>query len=45
MIHTIIGTIITFVVSSILGYCVSLIKNYKKELKDKKDNENIQNVA
>lgn len=45
MIHTIIGTIITFVVSSILGYCVSLIKNYKKELKDKKENENIQNVA
>jgi hypothetical protein len=40
MIHTIIGTIITFVVSSILGYCVSLIKNYQKKLKEKKDEEN-----
>lgn len=45
MLHTIIGTIITFVVSSILGYCVGLIKNYKAKLKDKKENENIQNVA
>lgn len=45
MIHTIIGTIITFVVSSILGYCVGLIKNYKAKLNEKKSNENIQNVA
>ena len=40
MIHTIIGTIITFVVSSILGYCVGLIKNYKAKLNEnKKENE------
>lgn len=43
--HTIINTSITFVVSSILGYCVSAIKNCKKKLKVKTDNENIQNIA
>lgn len=45
MSHTIINTAITFIVSSMLGYCVSLIKNYKKKLKDKTENENIQNLA
>lgn len=30
MIDTIIKTIITFVASGVLGYCVSTIKNYKK---------------
>lgn len=45
MSHTIINTTITFIVSSMLGYCVSLIKNYKKKLKDKTENENIQNLA
>ena len=45
MSHTIINTVITFIVSSMLGYCVSLIKNYKKKLKDKAENENIQNLA
>ena len=45
MSHTIINTAITFIVSSILGYCVSLIKNYQKKLKDKTDNEKIQNLA
>ena len=45
MLHTIINTSITFIVSSILGYCVSIIRNYKKKLKDKEMNENIQNVA
>ena len=45
MTQTIISTAITFVVSSILGYCVSVIKNYKKKLKDKNDNENVQNIA
>lgn len=43
--HTIINTAVTFVVSSILGYCVSLIKNYKKKLIEKSANENIQNLA
>lgn len=45
MTHAIINTTITFIISSILGYCVSVIKNYKKKLKDKEDNEKIQNVA
>lgn len=45
MVTTIISTVITFVVSSILGYCVSAIKNYKKKLKDKTENEEIQNQA
>lgn len=45
MTHTIINTAITFIISSILGYCVSVIKNYKKKLKSKEKNENIQNVA
>ena len=43
--HTIINTSVTFVVSSILGYCVSVIKNYKKKLKDKEQKEDIQNMA
>lgn len=30
MINTIINTVTTFAVSGILGYCVSTIKNYKK---------------
>ena len=30
MLQTILNTAITFVVSSILGYCVSVIRNYKK---------------
>lgn len=43
--HAIINTVITFVVSGLLGYCVSLIKNYKKKLKQKTDSENMQNIA
>lgn len=45
MTHAIINTTITFIISSILGYCVSVIKNYKKKLKDKTNNEQIQNIA
>ena len=45
MAETIIKTILTFLLSTSLGYCVSAIKNYKKKLKDKSQNENIQNVA
>lgn len=45
MAQTIINTIITFIVSSVLGYCVSLIRNYKNKIKAKEDNENIQNEA
>lgn len=45
MTQTIINTAITFIVSGILGYCVSVIKNYKKKLQDKTKNENVQNMA
>lgn len=45
MITAIISTVITFAVSSILGYCVSTIKNYKRKLQNKNDNENVQNMA
>lgn len=41
----IINTAITFVVSSILGYCVSIIKNYKSKLDNKENNEQMQNIA
>ena len=45
MSHTIINTVITFMISGILGYCVSVIKNYKKKIEEKIKNENIQNIA
>lgn len=45
MTHTILNTFITFLISSILGYCVSVIKNYKRKLQDKEENEKIQNEA
>ena len=45
MVNTILNTIITFVISGVLGYCVSLIRSYKKKLQDKQKNENIQNMA
>ena len=45
MTHTIINTTITFIISSILGYCVSLIRGYKKKLAKKQKNENVQNMA
>ena len=45
MINTIISTSITFVVSSILGYCVSRIKFYKDRILKEKENENVQNIA
>lgn len=35
MIQVIINTIISFVIGGILGYCVSLIKKYKKRYEDK----------
>lgn len=43
--QTAINTTITFIVSGILGYCLSVIKNYKKKLKSKEINEEIQNIA
>lgn len=40
MIQTMINTIITGLASAFLGYCISVIKNYKKKL-DEKENEGI----
>lgn len=45
MLHTAINTAITIIVSGALGYCTSLVKNYKKKLKEKETNENVQNEA
>lgn len=45
MTQTIINTSISFIVGSILTYCIGRIKHYKKKLKDKEENEQIQNVA
>lgn len=45
MINTIINTLITIIVSGVLGYCVSVIKNYKKKLEDNRKNENLQTMA
>ena len=45
MTHTIINTTITFIISGLLGYSVSVIKNYKYRLKQKTENEKLQNIA
>lgn len=45
MIEKIITTIITFVLSTSLGYCVKALKTYKEENAKRKANENIQNEA
>ena len=45
MTQTIINTAITFIISSILGYCVSVIKSYKGKLNQKIENEKVQNIA
>lgn len=45
MAHTIVNTAITIIMSSIFGYCVSVINSYKKKLQKKTDNEKVQNEA
>lgn len=45
MTNTIMNTAVTFIVSGILGYCLSVIKNYKKKLQEKEENEKVQNLA
>ena len=35
MVKTILTVVITFITSGILGYCVSVIKNYRKKLEEK----------
>lgn len=39
------NTAVTFVVSGVLGYCVSRMKDYKKKLQQKESNEKLQNLA
>lgn len=41
----VLNTIITFVVSTLLGYCLNTIKNYRAKSKREKENENAQNEA
>lgn len=43
--RTVLNTIITFVVSGILGYLVKTIKEYKSKLDKKTTNEELQNKA
>ena len=45
MFNSVINTIISIVISSAFGYCISVIENYKKKLSDKDKNEKIQNEA
>lgn len=45
MINTIMSTTITFVISGILGYSVSVIRNYKNKLKEKNDESVLQKQA
>lgn len=45
MTDTILKTVITFILSTALGYCASVIKNYKRKLKEKTYNEKVQNMA
>jgi len=45
MFEKIITTIITFLISSALGYCVKAIKTYKDKAKKEKANEKVQNQA
>lgn len=40
-----INTIITFIVSSMLGYSVSVIKNYKNKLNEKDEESKLQKQA
>ena len=42
---TIINTIITFVVSTLLGYCLKASISYRENLKKKTTNEHLQNTA
>ena len=45
MANTVLNALITIIVSTGFGYCISLIKNYKQRLKEKEKNETIQNEA
>lgn len=41
----VIGIVVNFVVSGLLGYCVNALRNYKKKLKTKDEEEKLLRVA
>lgn len=41
----VVGIVVNFVVTGFLGYTVSSLKNYKKKLRGKEENETLQNMA
>ena len=45
MTQIIVSTTITFIISSILGYCVSVIKNYKNKLEEKNEESKLLKEA
>lgn len=45
MIVTIITTCVSVILSSLLGYSISAIKNYRQQLRKSRKNEVIQNIA
>lgn len=45
MVQAIINTVVTFIVSTVLGYSISRIRVYKEKLKKKTENESVQNMA
>lgn len=45
MIQTILTVSVSTITGSIIGYLISILKKYKKSLKQKTENENLQNIA
>ena len=45
MIHTIITVSISTITGSVIGYLISVLKKYKEKLKQKTENESLQNTA
>lgn len=45
MVHTIINTVITFIISGVLGYTVRRVKDYKEKLKDKNEESELLKEA
>lgn len=45
MTEQIVGIVINFIVTGLLGYVVATLKNYKNKLKSKEQNEVLQNEA
>lgn len=45
MIQTILTVSVSTITGSIIGYLISILKKYKESLKQKTENENLQNIA